>query len=228
MSEEDLLGEILGWAGVTISTYFFIAPVVPYYKLIKGKITYHEVPSILLICSLLNCFLWADYGLLKGNSQQYAANGIGGSITLIFTTILLIHIAERKFLKALLYNLFLIACVVEIYFFFYYIVDVEITGIIVIVFNILMYAAPAEKIYTICKTGNYKLIPIFSTIGAFAGSACWLYYGLYKSDMPTIVPNALGLANGIFQVIIYIVYRKKYNKNNPSKVEETAQLKNIE
>lgn len=228
MSEEDMLGEILGWAGVTISTCFFIAPIVPYLKLIRGQVTYKEVPSILLICSLLNCFLWADYGLLKGNAQQYAANAIGGSITLIYTTILLIFIANKNFFQALLYNLFLIACVIEIYFFFYYIVNVEVTGIIVIVFNILMYAAPAEKIITICKTGNYKLIPIFSTIGAFTGSACWLYYGLYKSDIPTIVPNAMGLANGIFQVIIYFIYKRKFNNNKLSKDEESTQLKDLE
>ena len=91
-----------------------------------------------------------------------------------------------------------------------------------------MYAAPGEKIYTICKNGNYKLIPIWSTLGGLACSTSWMFYGIYKDDKYLIIPNALGCASAIVQLIVFIVYRKKYfNKMNNKKNEENDENKLI-
>ena len=222
MSEEDDLGSIVfGWIGTAIALVFYIVPIVPYWKLIKGELTLKESPGLLLICSFLNCILWSDYGLLTNKFSVYFANGLGGAITLIFITIFLIHLADRKILFSLIYILFLIACVTEIYFFCYYILDPEITAIIANVFNVLMYAAPGEKIYIICKNGNYKLIPIWSTLGGLACSTSWMFYGIYKKDKYLIIPNALGCASAIVQLIVFIIYRNKYyNKENKDKDAE--------
>ena len=222
MSEEDDLGSIVfGWIGTAIALVFYIVPIVPYWKLIKGELTLKESPGLLLICSFLNCILWSDYGLLTNKFSVYFANGLGGAITLIFITIFLIHLADRKILFSLIYIFFLIACVTEIYFFCYYILDPEITAIIANVFNVLMYAAPGEKIYIICKNGNYKLIPIWSTLGGLACSTSWMFYGIYKKDKYLIIPNALGCASAIVQLIVYIIYRNKYyNKENKKKDAE--------
>ena len=222
MSEEDDLGSIVfGWIGTAIALVFYIVPIVPYWKLIKGELTLKESPGLLLICSFLNCILWSDYGLLTNKFSVYFANGLGGAITLIFITIFLIHLADRKILFSLIYIFFLIACVTEIYFFCYYILDPEITAIIANVFNVLMYAAPGEKIYIICKNGNYKLIPIWSTLGGLACSTRWMFYGIYKKDKYLIIPNALGCASAIVQLIVYIIYRNKYyNKENKDKDTE--------
>ena len=222
MSEEDDLGSIIfGWIGTAIALVFYIVPIVPYWKLIKGELTLKESPGLLLICSFLNCILWSDYGLLTNKFSVYFANGLGGAITLIFITIFLIHLADRKILFSLIYIFFLIACVTEIYFFCYYILDPEITAIIANVFNVLMYAAPGEKIYIICKNGNYKLIPIWSTLGGLACSTSWMFYGIYKKDKYLIIPNALGCASAIVQLIVYIIYRNKYySKENKEKDAE--------
>ena len=222
MSEEDDLGSIVfGWIGTAIALVFYIVPIVPYWKLIKGELTLKESPGLLLICSFLNCILWSDYGLLTNKFSVYFANGLGGAITLIFITIFLIHLADRKILFSLIYIFFLMACVTEIYFFCYYILDPEITAIIANVFNVLMYAGPGEKIYLICKNGNYKLIPIWSTLGGLACSTSWMFYGIYKKDKYLIIPNALGCASAIVQLIVYIIYRNKYyNKENKNKDAE--------
>ncbi len=62
--------------------------------------------------------------------------------------------------------------------YWYYLINYNITGAVMI-FNVLMYAAPGEKIYRVIKTGDYKLIPIFSTIGALGCSLCLLMYNIY-------------------------------------------------
>lgn len=218
----DIIGDIFGWVGTAISTFFYIAPVVPFSKLIKGEIKCKESPGVMLICSFMNCILWADYGLLYDRFLQYFPNGLGGVITLIFITIFLIHLADKKIGYSLLYTACLIVGVVGLSLLFYFVVDKEITGKIALVFNVLMYASPGEKMITVCKTGNYKLIPIWSTIGGAACSSCWMIYGIYLQDWNVIIPNALGILASIVQVVVFLIYKGRYKETNKQIVESDA------
>lgn len=224
MSEDtDIVGDIFGWVGMIISTYFYISPAVPFYKLIKEEINYKDSPGFLLLCSFLNCILWADYGLLLDRKQIYVANGLGGTITIIWITIFLIFLCGKKFSLSLGANLIFIAAIVGTALLFFFIVPVEVTGYIAMIFNILMYAAPGEKIFRVFKTGNYSLIPIFSSVGGFLCSLCWFMYGLYSSDRNVIIPNGLGLFFAILQIIIFIIF---YTKSKDSKNELNKKIPN--
>jgi solute carrier family 50 protein (sugar transporter) len=222
MTDEDFVGDIFGWVGTGISLFFYIAPVVPFLKLIKGEITCKESPGILLICSFMNCILWGDYGLLLDRFLIYLANGIGGVITLIWIVIFIIHYVEKRFAMALLYNLILTISIVGIALLFFFIVPYQVTGKIAMVFNVLMYASPGEKMITVFRTGNYKLIPIWSTLGGIACSACWMIYGIYLVDWNQIIPNALGVLFSIFQVIVFLFYKLK--NGNEVKEEESSEV----
>ena len=220
MANDDLGSTIFGWVGNALALYFYIAPIVPFVKVIKGEMTWKQSPGVLLLCSFLNCILWSDYGLITNQFLLYLANGLGGTITLIYITIFLIHVADRKVLLSLFYNFFLICCIVEIYFVFYYLVPFKVTGIIANVFNVLMYAAPGEKIYQICKGASYQLIPIWSTIGGTACSTSWMCYGIYQKDIYVVIPNALGVLASIVQIVIFVIYRRK--QKNKAQSEETT------
>ena len=204
--KKNLIQQIFGWTGTALATYFYLAPGVPFYKLIKEQIKINDIPGILLICSFMNCILWADYGLLDNSLQVYFANGLGGTITLVWITTYLIYLGKQKVGYALLLVLLLMIAVGGISYLFYFIISKKITGLTAMVFNVLMYAAPGEKIIRVCKTKQYNLIPIFSTIGGFFCSLCWLMFGIYKGDLNMIIPNALGLFFAILQVIVYIIY----------------------
>ncbi len=220
MAKDDLGSTIFGWVGNALALYFYIAPIVPFVKVIKGEMTWKQSPGVLLLCSFLNCILWSDYGLITNQFLLYLANGLGGTITLIYITIFLIHVADRKVLLSLFYNFFLICCIVEIYFVFYYLVPFKVTGIIANIFNVLMYAAPGEKIYQICKGASYQLIPIWSTIGGTACSTSWMCYGIYQKDIYVVIPNALGVLASIVQIVIFVIYRQK--QKNKAQSEETT------
>ena len=220
MANDDLGSTIFGWVGNALALYFYIAPIVPFVKVIKGEMTWKQSPGVLLLCSFLNCILWSDYGLITNQFLLYLANGLGGTITLIYITIFLIHVADRKVLLSLFYNFFLICCIVEIYFVFYYLVPFKVTGIIANIFNVLMYAAPGEKIYQICKGASYQLIPIWSTIGGTACSTSWMCYGIYQKDTYVVIPNALGVLASIVQIVIFVIYRRK--QKNKAQSEETT------
>lgn len=214
MSETDIVGKIFGWTGTLISTYFYLAPAVPFYQVLTSKLNYKDSPGVLLIMSFMNCILWADYGLVKDDFMVYFANGIGGTITLIWITIYLIFLAKKNLLLSLGYNGGLIAVILLIMILFF-ILDYNITGYIAMIFNVLMYAAPGEKIYQVITTQDYKLIPIFSTIGGLACSLCWLMYGIYRKDWKLYLPNSLGLLFAVLQVGVYLFFYLKNKQKNP-------------
>ena len=222
MSKEDVIASIFGWIGSVLSIYFFISPVVPFSKVLREEMDYKDSPGILLICSFMNCIIWADYGLLKNITQIYLANSLGCTIIFVWISIYLFYFGRKYFAFALIINILFLFIIGIISYFFYYKIDEKITGLVALIFNILMYASPGEKIFTIIKTGNYQLIPIFSCFGGFACSFCWLIFGIKKEDKNLIIPNALGLLLFIIQIIIYFIY---YNKNK--KDINTNENKNI-
>ena len=96
----------------------------------------------------------------------------------------------------------------------YYVIYFKAVGIAANVFNVLMYAATGEKIYRVIKTKNYQLMPIFSIIGSFFSSLCWLIYALLDFEINVLIPNALGLVLSVVQLIVYFwAYCKKRKKD---------------
>jgi hypothetical protein len=215
MLDDDLIKQIFGWTGTALATYFYLAPVVPFCQLVNEQKDLKDIPGILLFCSLMNCILWLDYGLLDDALQVYFANGLGGAITLIWITIFVIYLGKKNCGCAFVLIILLMIFVGGVSYTFYFIISKKLTGICAMVFNVLMYAAPGEKIFRVCVTKKYQLIPIFSTIGGFFCSLCWLMFGVYKGDNNLIIPNGLGLFFAILQVIVYLVfYCKKRSEEN--------------
>ena len=212
MVDDKLFESIFGWIGFAISTYFYISPVVPFLKVVKGEKYYKDAPGILLICNLMNCTIWADYGLLKDSFQLYLTCSLGAAITFIWITIYITFLSKKKFFLSLFLNISFLAIICANTYVFYEIINIKITGFIALVFNILMLAAPGEKIYTVIKTGNYELIPIFSTIGSLLLAGSWFMFGVYQKDLILYIPNGLGLIFVAFQFIIYFFYYQKSKK----------------
>ena len=227
MTEENIVESIFGWVGAIISIYFYFAPGFPFYKVLKDQMKYQDLPIILLISSFINCILWADYGLIKNSTQIYITNSLGGTITLIWITIYLLYLGKKYFIVSLILNIFLLIATGAISFLFYFIIDSNITGLIAMIFNVLMYAALGEKIISVIKTKNYELIPIYSSIGGFLCSLCWLIFGFYQNDKNIIIPNSLGILFSVIQILIFIILYCKSHKNNNDK-NPNSSIKNEE
>jgi solute carrier family 50 protein (sugar transporter) len=212
---DDVLRLIFGWTGTGLAMIFYIAPVVPMYKLLNDQVKVKDVTGVLLICSFMNCILWTDYGLLINDFTVYFANGVGGGISLIWITIYLIYLGNKNIKIAALFIFLLMAAIAGISIAFYFFIPTFLTGKVAMIFNILMYAAPGEKLVRVFKTKAYNLIPIYSTFGGLLCSLCWMLFGIIKADINLIVPNALGLFFSVFEIIIYYVfYCIKKNENN--------------
>ena len=204
--ESQPLGEaIFGWTGSGLAMFFYISPVVPIIKMMKKELEVKNVPGILLTCSFLNCILWGCYGWINSKLQVWVANYTGGAITLVWIVIYWVYFAECKLVPSIIYNFILLNFIFEIGFFcFYFKKHVEVTGYIAMAFNILMYAAPGEKMITVIQTKNKELLPIYSSITGLACSLCWFMYGCYISTMSMIIPNGIGILCAILQIGVWL------------------------
>ena len=216
MEDVKLLGNIFGWVGMALGIYFFISPAVPFYNLIKGKINYTDAPGLLLVFTFINEILWLIYGLLVDKPQIYYTNGIGGGFTVIFITIFLSYYSKEKIYLTAIFLILLVIIMATISYLGYFMIYYEYVGYGATVFNVGMYAATGEKIYRVFKTKNYKLMPIFSIIGAFLCTGCWIIYGTIIYEINVLIPNGLGMLFAIIQLIVYFYFycsTKKEKKN---------------
>jgi solute carrier family 50 protein (sugar transporter) len=216
MVNVELLGDIFGWVGMALGIYFFISPAVPFYNLIKGKINYTDAPGLLLVFTFINEILWLIYGLLVDKPQIYYTNGIGGGFTVIFITIFLSYYSKEKIYLTAIFLILLVIIMATISYLGYFMIYYEYVGYAANAFNVGMYAATGEKIYRVFKTKNYKLMPIYSIIGAFLCTGCWIIYGTIIYEINVLIPNGLGMLFAIIQLIVYFYFycsTKKEKKN---------------
>lgn len=208
MAVSNLVKEIFGWTGTGVSTLFYLAPFFPFKEVIEGKRLWSDAPGVTLCMSYLSCILWKVYGFQDRTLQVYVANLEGELLTLIWVIIYLIFFMKRNFFKSLGICILYIAVATGLDFLFYRVFSQEVVGWTANVFNVLMYAAPGEKIIRIIKTKNFKLLPIWSSSASIISTTCWMSFGILKKDIKLIVPNALGLFFAILQCTVYIIYYK--------------------
>ena len=95
---------------------------------------------------------------------------------------------------------------------FIFLIIIEVNYIIFHAHFFHLYASPGAKIYEVCKTGNYDLIPIYSCIVSVFNCISWFIHGLFLEDINIIIPNGSGIVLAIVQVLVWGVFYKK-NKN---------------
>ena len=229
---KELLTNIFGWAGNVFSVIFFSAPILQIIKLIKKEIPVSTIPAPLFIFSILNCLLWTCYGILITQTSLYVCNSIGAFLTGVWIVIYLFYLFKKRYAHFAFVVFVFANFVFEIIFFCFYIGNKSAThqkaiSYVAMVINVVMYAAPGEKILTVIKTNNYKLLPIASSVAAFFNSLSWFMFGLFLGEIGIIVPNVLGMALALMQLGVFWYAYVKFKKEGIIETEEKKGL-NVE
>ena len=216
-----VLGTILG-VGLNLS------PCILFYEYFKGKRVLSSIPEMMFIIGVFCCTTNLAYGLLKEDLYLYVNSGICEVIQITYTIVYLFFYAEKDFIKWLLYVFIVFNLSVEVLYIFFDVIPhytskkfgVKFTGW----FNVFMTAcnagAPGQKIGKVWKTGNFMLIPIFTTITQILCSTLWGFYGFTDMDIKLILPNLLGIALCAVQIFSYFYFYLKYNGVPPKDSEE--------
>ena len=200
---------ILGWIGNCIAIVFFISPIFQFLELIQGKRKVEECPFIALIINILQNSSQVGKSLRMKQLQSWVCNLIGGIFTMIWLGIWIVYYSEFRALQICFLYFVMFECALAIFYVFFTMIPQLAAQWICMIINIGMCAGPCENLLTVCRTGNYTLIPIVTSILNLANSFCWFIYGLGQSDFSIWVPNIIGMFLGAVQISFWAIYRAK-------------------
>jgi solute carrier family 50 (sugar transporter) len=190
----------------------FAAPIPTILQITNNK-SVGTLPLLPYSSMIANAILWTTYGILRKESSIYTCNGIGivlsllyllqfikyspkqsstlpGSVvqhisTITFVTIGAILLAIQPYIQS----------------------SADIIGSLAVLFCMAMFASPLSALQTVINTKSAISIPLPLAIASIANCLLWLITGVYKmKDFNIIVPNFMGLASGIAQIILKIKY----------------------
>jgi uncharacterized protein with PQ loop repeat len=137
---------VFGWIGNALALFFFFSPAIKMWALIKEKIEYTSISYVMFIANVMNCILWAVYGIFKKKLEIWICNSIGGITNTIYLLIFFFFFADKMILKYALYFILNIGVLSGIFLVYYNFAGEDFTGKSAMIFNIIMYAAPGQKI----------------------------------------------------------------------------------
>jgi len=143
---------IVSILGNALALFFFFSPAIGIVKLVQGKIKHEIIPYLALIANILNCILWFVFGLKQSKEDSlwiWPANLLGAFVSLTYLIIYWYYFVEKNMSQYSLYSISTIIGILAIVSGFYYLDSTEkgaVTGYVAMSFNIIMYAAPAQKI----------------------------------------------------------------------------------
>jgi len=145
--KNSTLKTVVGWIGNALALFFFFSPAVRMWQLIKEKIQHTEISYLSFMANIMNCILWFVYGLKLHKSEIWFCNGLGGISNLIYLFIFWFFFSGKNGLKYSGLTGGTIVFLHCIFCLFYYVFESEdVAGKSAMVFNILMYAAPGQKL----------------------------------------------------------------------------------
>ena len=189
--DKESFADFFGWVAAIMTIYFFIVPIVPFYKVIKGKLNYEETPGAYITLVYLNCLCWYVYGDYIYSDQMKLCYLVG--IIAILNAVIIIN-ATLVIYKGL--NI-----VVD---------DVDNIARICLAISLPILFYPIYTIYQVIKRRNYNIIPYKTSWYSMAVSLCWIIYSVLFDEFYIILPNVFIYILSSIQVFLYYRYKKIY------------------
>jgi uncharacterized protein with PQ loop repeat len=216
------IADIVAWIGTIAGFLLNVAPMVLYYKIIKGQEKYTIMPESMLILNLLCGELWFCYWYKKGEFIPCLSSSFGLVLGTISCMIYLYFFLEKKKLKWLVGVFITLDLVGQLYYICVHIFKTaDPTGNLATVLTVFNYVAPGQNIMKVIREQNSKYIPIASVLSGAFCSGAWFLFGLLKWDIPTIICNGLSLFFASVNTIVWTIY---YCKGTPKKDDKEIEL----
>ena len=202
--------DLFGWVGALVTICFLASPIPQFIKLIKKKIVYKSINILIILGNYISSIVWLIYGYQIKLKQITVCFSIGALISLIWIWIYLIYMGKNNKNYALIFTILLSALTFALYIVLSVIIsDKKILGEVCFIVCSLSYISPTQLLIKVLNTKNYNYIPIYSAIISAIGYGSWTLFGLFRFNATIIIPNLVGLAFALAQIILYRVYKNK-------------------
>ncbi|KAG6556682.1 hypothetical protein Mapa_001623 [Marchantia paleacea] len=222
---------VLGILGNIIASVFFLSPVLTFWRIIRKK-TVEDFSGLPYVGCFFNCAAWTFYGLplvIEGGTLVVTINGAGAALFFTFVLLFLIFSSGKEMLKVGALFVAVLAFLVVLIAVTLTVVQENqrktVVGSIALVINIIMYSAPLSNTKLVIKTRSVEFLPFFFTLMAFINPVVWTAYAAVTTDIFIMIPNAIGVALGSFNLLLYGIFYKTKPKQK-RKVED-KEVENI-
>lgn len=211
MTSRELTQEIIGWTAVVFSSYYLFIPIIPFLKIIKGKISFEEAPIAQVSLTYLSCLCWYIYSKLLYYSQIRIINLIGLITNGILIIIYLFYEIKKYLYDAVLNALILSSGSYLVYLILDSILESDETiGKICIAVICLLSMFQIKTIFLILGEKNYKTIPIGKAWLSLTTATTWGIYGYMINELYIVFPQVIF---GFFSIVIIFIYAHFKNNN---------------
>eukprot|EP00549_Striatella_unipunctata_P009078 CAMPEP_0118691472 /NCGR_PEP_ID=MMETSP0800-20121206/10699_1 /TAXON_ID=210618 ORGANISM="Striatella unipunctata, Strain CCMP2910" /NCGR_SAMPLE_ID=MMETSP0800 /ASSEMBLY_ACC=CAM_ASM_000638 /LENGTH=234 /DNA_ID=CAMNT_0006589255 /DNA_START=261 /DNA_END=965 /DNA_ORIENTATION=- len=201
--------EICGQLAPPMSVLLSAAPL-PTIRGIQQAQDVGSLPLLPYTCMAASCTLWAVYGFLKKQSSIWAPNLIGLGLGLYYLrSFIRFSPPESPTLPGTVQQHLsgLVALGVAILGAVLASVKPAIVGQLAVLFCIALFASPLASLQTVLRTKSARSIPLPFTLVSLVNCFLWTVTGVLKlKDANIIIPNVLGMACGLAQVSLKLVY----------------------
>ncbi|KAJ8427230.1 hypothetical protein Cgig2_023067 [Carnegiea gigantea] len=217
------LAFVFGILGNIVSFGVYLAPVPTFWRIFKKKST-EGFQSIPYAVALFSAMLLLYYAFLKEDNATMiiTINSIGCAIEGFYLIMYLIYArtnARVYTFKLLgLFNVAFYCLIVLVTMGFVHGCDhhnffskggnrEKVVGWICAVFSVSVFAAPLSVMRTVIRTKSVEFMPFWLSFFLTLCAVMWFFYGFLIHDFYIALPNIMGFAFGIAQMILYILYK---------------------
>ncbi|GKC39533.1 SWEET sugar transporter [Tanacetum coccineum] len=198
-----------------------------FYKVYKKKST-EGFQSAPYVVSLFSAMLWIYYALLKSNTMLIITiNSVGCFVQTSYISFFLFYATKQARIQSLKLIMSMIVfgfglIVVLTQFLASGLTRGLIVGWLCLAFSICVFVAPLGVLRQVIRTKSVEFMPILLSVALTINAVIWFFYGLLISDINIAIPNIVGFAFGIVQLILYLMYKnnKPVMNKKISKCEE--------
>ncbi|URE37075.1 sugar transmembrane transporter [Musa troglodytarum] len=220
---------VVGIIGNGTALVLFLSPAPTFHRIWRsGSVEqFHATPYL---ATLLNCLFWILYGLPMVHPHStliLTINGSGLVIELVYVLIFLRCCDRARKLRVfsvLVAEILLVGAVaaVDLTLVHGYQRRSLIVGVLCVVFGTVMYAAPLSVMQQVIKTKSVEFMPLSLSLASFLNGVCWTTYALIRFDLFITIPNGLGVAFAVAQLVLHVMYHastKQQIKERKMKIE---------
>lgn len=203
-----------GLLGNVVSFMVFLAPIPTFYKVYNKKST-EGFQSAPYVVGLFSAMLWIYYAMLKSNVLLLITiNSVGCFIETFYICFFLFYAPKKARTDCVKLIVLLVVVgfgliVILTQFLASGVTRGVIVGWICLIFSLCVFVAPLGVLRQVIKTKSVEYMPILLSVALTLSAVMWFFYGLLLGDFNIAIPNVLGFAFGIIQMILYFVYKKK-------------------
>ena len=207
----DTIQEYIGWAAAAVTVVYYLAPIEPFIRVIRGKLSFEDTPGVFVTTCYVNCFVWYIYGDMIFSDQIKYSNFIAACVSLLLMVIYLIFELRKYLVDSILNALIIITGTWAVYRALTIIIDDDrIVGKICVGTSIVVYLTPIQILYRVIKEKNYILIPFYSSIIYLFAAIGWVVYGVFITEFYIVCPHVAGIIVSLVQIAVYLNFKRKY------------------